>query len=593
MTGDRQLPLALCLLLWAATAPAQPVVEVQISGVDGALLDNVRAHLGVAAHDRKSVLMTLPDIGADTPEEPLTEGALRRLHQRARGEILQALQPFGYYQPVIDASLKRRDGIWHAGYRIDPGPATLIGNVDIALEGEGREEAPVREALQASRLKGGQQLQHSDYEDTKQALLKAALAAGYLDARYTRAELRILPAGQRADIVLHLATGKRYYFGAVTIEQDILDPAFAARYVRFGEGEPFSTDKLLELQLALGDSGYFRRVEVRSNRDEALDYHIPVTITTKPSKPRRYAWGLGYGTDTGPRISLGAEFRRINDRGHRVLADTQVSRISRSVGLQYRVPIGNLVSDSLIYKAGAEFDDVADEGNTDIYTLGVSHNVEWGPFQRRLYAEFRYEDYSLGEDDEITQNLIPGITLSQLRTDNVLFPRRGYSWSADLRGAAGVISDTRFLRTRLDGRFVYPLGERGRFLLRSRLGATMVKDFDKLPASERFFAGGDQSVRGYGYQKLGPTDDSGDIVGGRYLAVGSVELDYLFAGNFGAAVFVDSGNADNDFLPSPKTGAGIGLRWRSPVGMLRLDVAHPFDDKHSDYRIHVSIGPEL
>ena len=135
MTGDRQLPLALCLLLWAATAPAQPVVEVQISGVDGALLDNVRAHLGVAAYDRKSVLMTLPDIGADTPEEPLTEGALRRLHQRARGEILQALQPFGYYQPVIDASLKRRDGIWHAGYRIDPGPATLIGNVDIALEG--------------------------------------------------------------------------------------------------------------------------------------------------------------------------------------------------------------------------------------------------------------------------------------------------------------------------------------------------------------------------------------------------------------------------------------------------------------------------
>jgi translocation and assembly module TamA len=166
MTGDRQIPFALCLLLWAATVPAQPVVEVQISGVDGALLDNVRAHLGIFAYDRKPVLMKLPEIGADALEEPLTEGALRRLHQRARGEILQALQPFGYYQPVIDASLKRSDGIWHAGYRIDAGPATLIGSVDIALEGEGREEAPVREALQASRLKGGQQLQHSDYEDT-------------------------------------------------------------------------------------------------------------------------------------------------------------------------------------------------------------------------------------------------------------------------------------------------------------------------------------------------------------------------------------------------------------------------------------------
>jgi translocation and assembly module TamA len=349
----------------------------------------------------------------------------------------------------------------------------------------------------------------------------------------------------------------------------------------------------LRLQLDLGDSGYYRRVEVQSSRKEAVDYRIPVTIKTVPAKPRLYAWGLGYGTDTGPRISLGAVYRRINDRGHGILADARVSRVYRTVGLQYRVPIGNLVSDSLVYKASADFEDVGDEGNTDLYTLGISHNVEWGPFQRRLYAEFRYEDYELGEGSEVTRNLIPGITLSQLRTDNVLFPRQGYSWSADLRGAAGVISDTRFLRGRLDGRYVYPVGERGRVLLRSRLGATAVKDFDKLPASERFFAGGDQSVRGYGYQKLGPRDDSGDIVGGRYLAVGSVELDYLFAGDFGAALFVDSGNADDNFLPSLKTGAGVGLRWRSPVGMLRVDVAHPFVDSDDSYRLHISIGPEL
>ena len=101
-------------------------------------------------------------------------------------------------------------------------------------------------------------------------------------------------------------------------------------------------------------------------------------------------------------------------------------------------------------------------------------------------------------------------------------------------------------------------------------------------------------MRGYGYQKLGPRDRSGDVVGGRYLASGSLELDYLFVGNFGGAVFVDAGNADDDFLPSPEVGAGAGLRWRSPVGMLRIDVAHPFDtNSNDDYRIHVSIGPEL
>ena len=228
--------------------------------------------------------------------------------------------------------------------------------------------------------------------------------------------------------------------GPVTIEQEILDPAFVQRHVRFEEGEPFNTDKLLKLQLALGDSGFFRRVEVQSRREEAVEQRIPVTIKTVPAPPRAYAWGLGYGTDTGPRVSLGVNFRRINDRGHSILVDTRVSRIYRSIGTSYNVPIGNLVSDRLVFKAGADFEDIADEGNTNLYTLGVSQNVGWGPLQRRLYAEFRYEDYSLGEDEEVTQNLIPGITLSRLRTDDVLFPRRGYSWSADLRGAAKRVS---------------------------------------------------------------------------------------------------------------------------------------------------------
>ena len=140
---------------------------------------------------------------------------------------------------------------------------------------------------------------------------------------------------------------------------------------------------------------------------------------------------------------------------------------------------------------------------------------------------------------------------------------------------------------------MFPLGKRGRLLLRSRLGAMSVEDFTRLPTTERFFAGGDQSVRGYDYQKLAPEDDSGDVVGGQYLAVGSIELDYLFVGNFGAAVFVDSGNAADEFLPSLKTGAGIGFRWRSPVGMLRIDIAHPFDDPDDNYRLHITIGPTL
>jgi translocation and assembly module TamA len=580
-------------LLWTSTCPGAAQLELEISGVDKQLQENVRAHLGIARLVPENGLIPFNPFERKETPPPVTESNIQRLHRQATAEIRQALQPFGYYQPVVQAQLVRDGDIWRASYEIDAGPATRIDQVDIQVSGAGQAHASILAARDATRLQTGKQLLHSEYEATKQALLQAALTAGFLDARYRTAELRILKAQHLAQVRLLLDTGPRYFFGPISIEQDILDPDFVQQFVHIEQGAPFNNEALLDLQLALSDSGYFSRVEVTPRRADATDFHVPVVITTKPAKPRRYAIGLGYGTDTGPRVSLATEFRRINRRGHSVLADIRLSKILQSVGAQYKVPIGNLVSDRLIFSSRADFETLADGGSSDRFTLGTSRNEEWGPLQRRLYLNYQHEVFSLGEDDHTVNFFIPGVTLSQLRADDILFPRRGYSWSADLRGTPGLVSDTAFTRIELAGQRVLPLGERSRLLLRSRLGALSAEDFSRLPATERFFAGGDQSVRGYGYQKLAPEDDSGDVVGGQYLAVGSIELDHLFFGNFGAAVFVDTGNADDEFLPSLKTGAGIGFRWRSPVGMLRIDIAHPFNDSDDNYRLHITIGPSL
>lgn len=580
-------------LIWTTASFAEPRVEIEISGLDKALEENVRAHLDIARLVPQTGLIPFNPFEQDQPPPAITESKVRRLHRLATKEIGEALQPFGYYEPVVQAQLVHDGDTWRAQYQVDTGPSTRIDQLDIQISGAGQTHDSILAARDASRLQPGEQLLHSDYEATKQALLQAALVAGFLDARYQRAELRILKARHLAQVQLLLDTGPRYFFGPISIEQDILDPDFVQQFVHIEQGAPFNTDALLELQLALSDSGYFSRVEVTPRRAATSDFHVPVVITTKPAKPRRYAFGLGYGTDTGPRLSLATEFRRINKRGHRVFADIRLSEILQSVGAQYKIPIGNLVSDRLIFSSRADFETFADGGSSDRYTLGISRNEEWRSLQRRLYMNYQHENFSLGEDDSTVDFFIPGFTLSQLRADNILFPRRGYSWSADLRGTPGLISDTTFARIELAGQRIFPLGKHGRLLLRSQLGALSVEDFSRLPTTERFFAGGDQSVRGYGYQKLAPEDDSGDVVGGQYLAVGSIELDYLFVGNFGAAVFIDSGNADDEFLPSLKTGAGIGFRWRSPVGMLRIDIAHPFDDPDDHYRLHITIGPNL
>jgi translocation and assembly module TamA len=582
--------LLLCLF-YLPLAIARQTLELEISGVDGVLLDNVRAHLGLSQY--VSAMPGLPLPGMKAPPELPGIDEIRRLHRRAEKDIRAALQPYGYYEPVIESSLEQRGEQWIARYRIDPGLPVLIRTVDIEISGAGAAAPELARVRESTRLRTGDRLQHPYYDDTREQLIQAALEAGYLDARYLKSELRVTPAAQRADAVLHLDTGPRFYFGPVTVEQDILKPEFVSRYVRISEGAPFDTGKLLDLQLALGDSGYFDRVELDVRRAETRDQHVPVIVHTSPGPHTRYTVGLGFGTDTGPRVSLGAFYPRINRRGHGLKSELRLSPVQQNAVVNYTIPIRNLVSDRLVFSGEWENAEVADTGTTRSYKLGVSQNVSLGALQRRLYINYLHDSFELGTENNTVNFLIPGVGFSKLKSDNVLFPRRGYSWNADLRGSPGLISATRYVRTEASLRGVYPLGSKGRLIGRGQLGYTTVVDFDKLPASERFFAGGDQSVRGYAYQNLAPVDSSGEVVGGQYLAVGGVEADYLFIGNFGAAVFLDAGNADDSFPPQPKLGAGVGFRWRSPVGMLRVDLAHPFDDPDNNFRLHISIGPDL
>lgn len=590
-----RLPWLACLLplLLPVIVCAEPVLEVQISGIDGVLLDNARAHLSLSRYVRPAAGLTLPF--TDRQEVPAWPGdaQIRVLHRRAPDELRAALQPYGYYAPDIESSLEQQGERWLASYRIEPGPPVILESIDITLSGEGAQDAEITAVRDGTRLRRGERLQHPDYDSTRSALIQTALDEGYLDAAYTRSELRVNPPGRRAEAVLHLDTGMRYYFGEVRIEQDILDPGFVARYVPIEEGAPFDTARLLDLQLALGDSGFFEQVDLDVQRAQAQDQRVPVTIKTSPAPRVRYTAGAGFGTDTGPRISLGAEFLRVNRRGHGVSSDLRLSPVKQTAVARYKIPIRNLVSDRLVFGGEAENAEVADSGDSRRYQLDVSQHVSRGGFQRRIYLKYLHESFDLGNDIDTVNFLIPGVGVSRLKSDNVLFPRHGYSWNADLRGSPGLISATRFARIVGGVRGVYPLGDKGRLIGRGQLGAMTVDDFSSLPADERFFAGGDQSVRGYDYQELAPVDSSGEVVGGQYLAVAGLEFDYLFAGNFGAAVFVDAGNADDTFPPRMKVGAGIGFRWRSPVGMLRVDVAHPFDDPLNDYRLHISIGPDL
>ena len=560
-------------------------IEVEVVGLADDLEKNVLAYLSIA------------DLGKEGAEasQPVTENNVRRLHGAARNEIRRALQPFGYYEPTIRSTLQRAKDGWLAHYDVDPGAPTVVERADIRAVGDGRDEPAVREALGSITFTPGEVLQHAKYEAAKQRLFDAAYDAGFIDAVYERAQMLVRLEEHAADIQLSLDTGPKYYFGDVEIEQDILDPSFVSKFVRVERDQPFSSDRLIELQLALGDSGYFDNVTVDVRRAEAVDRRVPITVHTTPRQTQDYTVGVGYGTDTGPRLSFGTELRRLNRRGHRFNADFRLSEIETRAAAEYQIPVKNVATDTLSFRSSVGTREIGDL-DTDQISLGASLNDVWHGFERRVYVVAERESWTENDQPLTETALYPGMQLTsrQAADADSLFTRKGYSWSTEVRGGSENLgSSTSFLRLHVTGNVVVPLAERVRFLFRSEYGAIDVDELSQLAPSQRFFAGGDRSVRGYRYEKLGPTDTTGAVVGGRYLVTANVEVDYLFFRNYGAAVFYDAGNAANEPWPDVKRSVGIGMRWRSPVGMLRIDIAHPQDDPDTDYRLHLSIGSDL
>ncbi len=602
--ASAHITAALGALLCAAFAPCAAAqdgsgaenldVEVVISGIDGPLLANARAFLSIAELDEDaSFVSRLTSFGRGRGNG-ISEAEVRRRHRVAPAQIREALMPFGHYLASVDAELERTADGFRAAYRIEPGEPARLSNVDVRVTGDGADFPAVRAALDSIRLAPGQVLQHAQYEAAKGRLYDAAYNNGFLDARWQASQVLVSPDRLGAAIVLALDTGPRFHFGATRIEQDVLDPAMIAGYVSIAPGDPYDVGRLLDLQRVLNETGYFSRVEVRAPRAAAdAAQRVPVSVTLEPARRQRWSVGFGYGTDTGPRTTIGVLMRRVNLRGHRLRADLQLSAIEQAIGTRYEIPIRNYATDLLTFSATARAEEIGD-AEIEQYSAGASHVVSWFGFRRRLYMQAEREHFSFGDGPTTNSDLFyPGITLTRERADNVQFPRRGYSARADLRaGSDSLLSSVTFSRFELSHRWVREIAPQTRLLLRGDAGVLRTDDFDALPPSQRFFAGGDRHIRGYAYRDVGPRDAAGNVIGGKRMLAASVELERLFVGDFGAAVFVDAGDAFDD-SPDVKVGAGIGARWRSPIGMVRLDVAHPFDDPSNDYSIHLTIGADL
>ena len=417
----RRLIAALCLATLAAPAAFAALpsfdkkededqrITVTFEGVDGSLLENVRA------------LSSLHRLSAS---KELDSEMVGRLVQRAPAEARTALRPFGYYEPRVTTEFEEVDGRWLARVKIEPGTPVMLVDQQVEITGTGRNEPFMRQALARSPLRTGERLSHSAYDQLKGELLRAALGHGYLDAVFTRGELLVDPATHTARAHVTLETGERYRFGPTTIEQSVLRPGLVERYLRYREGDWYDAEALLRTQFALDDSQYFSIVEVRPEERDRKNKTASVRITSEPNRRHLYTIAAGYGTDTGVRGTVGWEDRRFNTLGHRLRAQIRASEVDTSASFNYIVPWTDPALEKLSYGLR-----VFNEQRADVETTGETFNVGLtqvrGNWQRVLSVALDNTEDKVttvsGNSTIVDRNrstlIVPGISYARLPQD--------------------------------------------------------------------------------------------------------------------------------------------------------------------------------
>ncbi len=585
MTPHRALLLLACLL----ATPASAGIDVTISGVDGALRENVVAFLSLVRY-------------ANSPD--LDQERVDRLAQRAEREARSALRPFGYYDPVVVATIAEGESpdSWKAEVKVTLGEPVMLAGAETQVTGPGRDEAFLREVLENFALKVGSRLSHGDYDALKAALQRAAASYGYLDAAWTRASLEVDPVTREAHAFLTLDTGERYRFGATEIEQDFLDPDLVRRYLRYREGDWYDAVLLLRTQFALDDSEYFSVVEVLPEARDRVAKTVPVRIDSEKNKRYRYRVGGGYATDTQWRLLLGWTNRQVNRRGHRLSAEARLSGLEQRIDLNYVIPWTDPALEKLSLRL---LTGSVDSG--DVTTRGVSFRPGLtqvrGRWQRVLFTNLDYTRDTLPNPTGTTVSsvatqrnllLVPGISYALLPPGFIAGGAAGRGLYGELSGSTSALgSDSDFLRLVVRDERRFDLGGPWHLTARAEVGTSAVGDFQDLPAQYRFFAGGDRSVRGYGYNELSPVDAEGNRVGGRHLVIASLEIERDLPRNFGVAAFVDGGNAFNRFGDPLEYSVGLGIRYRLPFVSVGLDVAQSISQPDRSPRVHFNFTPLL
>jgi translocation and assembly module TamA len=360
------------------------------------------------------------------------------------------------------------------------------------------------------------------------------------------------------------------------------------------EGEPYRPAKLFELQAILYKTDYFKRVVVKGLTGKATYHYIPVEVElAAPEHLNKYTFGAGYATDTGVRGKVDWSNRLFNTKGHKIKISTQLSELANTIALDYSIPRKDPRYDSFSHILSYQ-DRKWDDTNTQLFSAGINRVYKGPRFNYSTGLVIRDEVYDVGNTSGDSTLLIPSLNYGFVFADDIKKTQNGLKATLGiLGGLEGVVSDASFLQFTFGSKMIVTPLDDWRLIGRGTLGGTLVDSINDLPPSLRFYAGGDNTIRGYKYKSIGSEDSSGTVIGGRYLVVGSIELERVIVHQWSVAAFWDVGSATDDLSLDFYQGAGIGVRFRLPFGQVKFDLASAISEDGQPFRVHLTVGGDL
>ena len=522
----------------------------------------------------------------------------------ARDRVERSLQALGYYRPKIDIEVQRTEPVWLLVISVEPGEPVHIRDINLQLVGAAANDPEFAQLISNVGFASGDVLHHGRYEDFRNSLLLLGQQRGYLDATIASSRVAVEVAAGTADIFVQYDSGRRYRFGALIHNDEMVDYELLDSLRTFHQGDYFEQSRLQEFQSELQRTNYFSSVIVLPMPEQAQDGEVPVAVQLQAAKRHSFDVGVGYSTDTEERVSLTWRTPKINRHGHSQVTRLVYSPVNPSGRFTYTIPLTHPLNDILQLWARTEENEFGDlDSQQD--ELGVRREIRKGKWIHGYSLRGLNESWDVLQLDATNDYLLLGATLSRsVANGSIVDPKSGFSQLYTLEvGNEELGSDIDLARFTANLRVVFTPMPRHRVVSRAGFGVVEIASGDRteLAPSLNFFAGGNQSIRGFAYQSIGNEIEfiqkNGNkktlVVGGDRLVTASLEYQYYFTESWRGALFTDAGDAFDEGEFNVNYGAGFGIHYITAVGAIRVEMANSLSDKNPDWYLHLTIGAEF